>query len=49
MNFYIRSGFKPTRQQVEIANDPRLTGILPREAGPHVPIFEVSHNDNPTH
>ncbi len=40
LSFYIRSGFKPTRQQVEIADDPRLTGFLPREAGPHVPIFE---------
>ncbi len=40
LGFYIRSGFKPTRQQVEIADDPRVTGVLPRDAGPHIPIFE---------
>lgn len=39
LGFYIRSGFSPIRQQVEIADDPRLTGDLPRAAGPHVPIF----------
>lgn len=39
LGFYIRSGFTPIRQQVEIAPDPRLTGLLPREAGPHIPIF----------
>ncbi len=37
--FYIRSGFVPYRQEVEIDDDPRLTGILPETAGPHVPIF----------
>lgn len=38
--FYRRSGFVPVRQQIEIADDPRLVGKLPREAGPHVPIFD---------
>jgi GNAT superfamily N-acetyltransferase len=37
--FYQRSGFKPVRQQVDICDDPRLTGFLPEDAGPHVPIF----------
>lgn len=37
--FYRRSGFTPTRQQVEIQPDPRLSGLLPEEAGPHIPIF----------
>lgn len=37
--FYIRSGFIPTRRQVEIAPDPRLSGTLPRDAGPHCPII----------
>lgn len=37
--FYIRSGFTPLRQQIEIAPDPRLAGTLPDTAGPHVPIF----------
>ena len=39
LDFYRRSGFVPVRQQVEIAPDPRLTGILPKDAGPHVPMF----------
>ena len=38
--FYIRSGFRPIRQQIEITDDPRITGTLPPEAGPHVPVFE---------
>ena len=38
--FYIRSGFVPIRQEIEIAPDPRLTGTLPRSAGPHVPILD---------
>ncbi|MGD9865695.1 MAG: GNAT family N-acetyltransferase [Pseudodonghicola sp.] len=41
LGFYRRSGFTPTRQQIEIAVDPRLAGNLPREAGAHIPIFEV--------
>ena len=39
LGFYRRSGFIPTHQQVEIAPDPRLTGVLPKDAGPHVPMF----------
>ena len=39
LSFYRRSGFIPTHQQVEIAPDPRLTGVLPKDAGPHVPMF----------
>lgn len=39
LTFYQRSGFTPIRQQVEIADDPRLIGDLPRGAGPHVPMF----------
>jgi hypothetical protein len=29
------------RQQVEIADDPRVIGLLPERAGPHVPIFRA--------
>jgi len=39
LGFYIRSGFAPYRQQIEIEDDPRLSGILPAEAAGHVPIF----------
>lgn len=38
--FYIRSGFTPCRQQIEIAPDPRLHGLIEREAAPQIPIFE---------
>lgn len=37
--FYIRSGFRPVRQQVEIAPDPRLAGTLAPAAAPHVPLI----------
>lgn len=37
--FYIRSGFVPFKRQIEIADDPRLTGILPRSAAPEIPIL----------
>ncbi|MBM6596276.1 GNAT family N-acetyltransferase [Microvirga pudoricolor] len=40
--FYIRSGFKPYRQAIEVADDPRLTGHLPPHAGPHVPILAAA-------
>jgi GNAT superfamily N-acetyltransferase len=38
--FYQRMGFRAFRQQVEIAEDPRLRGELPRNMGPHVPIID---------
>lgn len=37
--FYLRSGFVPYRRAVEVADDPRLAGHLPREAAPHVPVI----------
>lgn len=37
--FYIRSGFTPYRRQVEIDDDPRLVGLLPEDAGAHVPLI----------
>ncbi|MHA6264707.1 GNAT family N-acetyltransferase [Arenibacterium sp. CAU 1754] len=39
LSFYRRSGFTPIRQQVEIADDPRVTGKLPETAGPQIPIY----------
>ena len=38
--FYQRSGFRPFRRQIEIADDPRLDGTAPRTAARHVPIIE---------
>jgi GNAT superfamily N-acetyltransferase len=38
--FYQRSGFRPFRRQIEIADDPRLDGTAPRSAAKHVPMIE---------
>ena len=38
--FYLRAGFRPYCRQIEIADDPRITGILPRGAAPAVPIVD---------
>jgi GNAT superfamily N-acetyltransferase len=39
--FYRRSGFRPFRFQVEIAADPRLLGLAPRNSAPQVPLLEA--------
>jgi GNAT superfamily N-acetyltransferase len=39
--FYTRTGFQPFARQIEIDDDPRLTGVLPRSAAPHVPLIEA--------
>lgn len=39
LDFYIRSGFTPYRRQVEVADDPRVIGLLPETAAPHVPML----------
>jgi GNAT superfamily N-acetyltransferase len=38
--FYRRSGFTPYAFMVEVADDPRLGGHLPRTAAPHIPLLE---------
>jgi GNAT superfamily N-acetyltransferase len=38
--FYRRSGFTPYAFMVEVADDPRVTGVLPRNVAPHIPIIE---------
>jgi GNAT superfamily N-acetyltransferase len=38
--FYLRSGFTPYARSLEIADDPRVFGLLPRTAAPHVPILD---------
>lgn len=37
--FYIRSGFRPFKRQIEFTDDPRLTGALPRDAAPQIPLI----------
>ena len=36
--FYEKHGFAVTHSEVNIVDDPRLIGLLPRSAGPHVPL-----------
>jgi GNAT superfamily N-acetyltransferase len=38
--FYLNCGFRPWKYAIEVSDDPRLTGHLPRTAGPHVPLIE---------
>jgi GNAT superfamily N-acetyltransferase len=40
LTFYQRSGFRPFRRQIEVADDPRLDGTTPRNVAKHVPIIE---------
>lgn len=37
--FYRRAGFEPYKRAIEVADDPRLCGALPRDAGPQVPVL----------
>ncbi len=37
--FYLRSGFRAIRRQVEVFDDPRLVGALPRDAAPQEPVI----------
>jgi GNAT superfamily N-acetyltransferase len=39
LGFYRKMGFVPYKRAVEIADDPRLTGELPRTAAGHVPVL----------
>ena len=37
--FYQRTGFRACRRQVEVMDDPRLDGTVPRNVAPHVPVI----------
>lgn len=37
--FYRRSGFTPYRRALEVSDDPRLQGHLPRDCAPQVPVL----------
>lgn len=39
LGFYVRSGFTPYKRAVEIVDDPRTTGLLPKSAAPHIPLL----------
>lgn len=38
--FYQRMGFRPVEIRVEVLDDPRLSGLLPRDAAPQVPLID---------
>lgn len=42
LQFYIRAGFTPFRREIETFPDPRLTGHLPRECAPHIPLIAAA-------
>lgn len=39
LNFYLRSGFTPYKRAIEVADDPRLLGVIPTETAPHIPVL----------
>jgi len=39
LGFYRKAGFVPYRREVETFPDPRLAGLLPLDAAPHVPVL----------
>ena len=38
--FYMRSGFTPYRRAIEVADDPRLQGFLPRDCAAQIPLLD---------
>ncbi len=40
LGFYQKHGFTPFERAVETFADPRLHGILPRDAAPHIPLLD---------
>lgn len=40
LNFYRAQGFVPFARAIEVFADPRLIGLLPRDAAPHVPLLD---------
>jgi GNAT superfamily N-acetyltransferase len=40
LGFYRRQGFVPITRTIETFADPRLAALLPRDAAPHVPLFD---------
>jgi GNAT superfamily N-acetyltransferase len=42
LRFYQKFGFVPYKRGLEIADDPRLTGGMPRSAAPQIPIIETT-------
>jgi GNAT superfamily N-acetyltransferase len=41
LSFYLKAGFAPYKRAIEIADDPRLTGEVPKTAARHVPLVPL--------
>ncbi len=41
LGFYRHCGFRPCGRSVEVADDPRLTGAVPRGTRPDIPVIEA--------
>ena len=41
LTLYVKAGFRPYASALEIVDDPRLAGLLPRGAAPHVPVIDA--------
>lgn len=39
LGFYQKFGFKAFKREISMGRDPRLRGLLPNTAGPHIPII----------
>lgn len=39
LQFYVRSGFRSYKRAVEVADDPRLIGLAPRDSAPWLPLI----------
>lgn len=42
LNFYRAQGFVAVERTVEVFPDPRLTGLVPRDAAPQIPLLEAN-------
>ena len=40
LGFYQRFGFRAFQRAIEVSTDPRLLGLLPKEAAPQIPLIE---------
>jgi GNAT superfamily N-acetyltransferase len=40
LKFYMSCGFKPYKRSIEVADDPRLSGLIARDKATHVPVLE---------
>ncbi|MDX5595343.1 GNAT family N-acetyltransferase [Pseudovibrio sp. SPO723] len=40
ISFYQRSGFVPFKRAIEVADDPRVSGVLPADCAGHVPYLK---------